>query len=77
MSDETDKLRAQLEMVELEEQLRVAKNTDEGASDDLRLALREARYRYRTLRDANPDVPGPGDVAASPATIDGSVGVQQ
>jgi|GEM_PF-3001228 len=77
MSDETDKLRAQLEMVELEEQLRVAKNTDEGASDDLRLALREARYRYRTLRDASPDALGPGDAVANPAAIDGSVGVQQ
>jgi len=76
MSSETDKLRAQLEMAELEEKLVRAKDTKKGPSHDLKMAVREARQRYRELRDGNPDVPASGDAVVNPEPVTGGVEVQ-
>jgi uncharacterized protein (UPF0262 family) len=58
-----DKERARAEMETLEAQLIEAKEAGE-APNELKLALREARQRFRTLRDADPDPLGPGDAVA-------------
>jgi uncharacterized protein (UPF0262 family) len=55
-----DKERARAEMETLEAQLVEAKESGD-APMELKLALREARQRFRTLRDADPDPVGPGD----------------
>jgi hypothetical protein len=57
-----DKERARAEMEALEAQLIEAKESGEAPSE-LKLAVREARQRFRTLRDADPDPLGPGDAA--------------
>lgn len=48
-------IRAELEVVELEEQLVAAKATGD-ASRELKLRVREARQRYRELRGGGVDV---------------------
>jgi hypothetical protein len=62
-----DKEAARAEMEALEAQLIEAKETGDAAPE-LKLALREARQRFRLLRAAEPDVLGPGD-----ATVEAGV----
>jgi len=66
-----DELRAALAVAELEEQLAAAKTTSEGPSAELKLAVREARQTYRTMREGYPV----GEGEARPATIETSAGV--
>jgi hypothetical protein len=58
---EDEKEVARAEMQKLEAKLRDAKDTDKGPTNKLKLQLREARQRFRELRDANPDPVGSGD----------------
>lgn len=46
-----EELRAQLKVVELEEKLAAAKDTEEGASEVLKAKVRDARREYRAKRD--------------------------
>jgi len=55
-----DKEQARAEMEALEAQLVEAKES-ESLTPELKLAVREARQRFRELRDADPDAVGPGD----------------
>jgi hypothetical protein len=65
MSD--DKEAARTEMLALEEQLIKAKAA--GQDDPaLKLQLRQARQRFRELRDGNPDPLGPGDATVKAGT---------
>lgn len=66
-----DELRAALAVAELEEQLADAKATDAGPSDELKLALRDARQAYRTIREGYPT----SDGEPRPAVIDTTTGV--
>jgi hypothetical protein len=63
-----DKERARAEMEALEAQLIEAKESGEPPQE-LKLALREARQRFRELRQVEPDPLGPGD-----ATVEARVG---
>lgn len=66
---------AELRVVELEEQLVAAKDTDGGASQELKRELREARESFRLLRETAPPDQEPGDATVRPATIETSAGV--
>lgn len=66
-----DELRAALAVAELEDELAAAKLTPEGPSADLKLALREARQTYRSMREGYPVAEG----EARPATIETTTGV--
>jgi hypothetical protein len=55
-----DKEQARAEMKALEAQLVAAKESGE-VSQDLKLAVREVRQRFRQLREVEPDPVGPGD----------------
>ncbi len=68
-----DELRAALAVAELEEQLAAAKATDDGPSADLKLALREARQTYRTMREGYPA----GEGEARPATVETTTTVNE
>jgi hypothetical protein len=65
-------LAAEVAVVELEDELAAAK--EYGAAEmEMKLRLREARYRFRTLReggdpDSDPNVE-PGDAVVRPATV--------
>jgi hypothetical protein len=63
-----DKEQARAEMEALEAQLVEAKES-ESLTPELKLAVREARQRFRQLRQAEPDPLGPGD-----ATVEAGVG---
>lgn len=66
MATRTELLRAELEAAELEEKLAEAKK-DGPASHELKLQVREARQRFRTLR--GPTQAGPGDAVAAPEPV--------
>lgn len=72
-----DELHAELEVAELEEQLVAAKDAgDEAMLRDVKYALREARYRFRTLRaGGDPDV-GNGDAVVRPDVINSKAMVE-
>jgi hypothetical protein len=73
MGRKADMIRAELEVAELEEALLAAKVN--GAPDDeyetLKQDLRDARRRFRLLRDGA----GAAGVVVSPATVDAAVEV--
>jgi hypothetical protein len=58
---------AELAVVELEEQLVAAKDTEDGPTRALKLELRAARERFRRLRS--------GEGVATPATIEAKAGL--
>ncbi len=68
-----DELRAALAVAELEEQLVAAKATGDGPTAELKLALRDARQTYRTMREGYQA--GEGD--ARPATIETAATVNE
>lgn len=65
---ERDELEAHLRVLDLEDQLRAAKEQSDESPGyrDLKLQLREARRVHRTLREGG--VPGEG--VARPATVE-------
>lgn len=65
MTRPVEELEAELEVAKLEEQLRDAKQTSDGPSNELKLELREARRRFRELRQARPA----GEGVARPETV--------
>lgn len=56
---------AEAAVAELEDELIEAKDTDDGPTRDLKLALRDARQKYRKLRDAGNATVTPDVIAAS------------
>ena len=68
-----DELRAALAVAELEEELAAVKGTDAGPTADLKLALRDARQTYRTMREGYPA----GEGEARPATIETTATVNE
>lgn len=73
MARSVDEIRAELAVAELEQQLRDAKNTDDGPGTDLKHELRAARQAYRELRGSRPA--GSGD--ARPDTIAATATVEE
>ncbi len=67
----SDDLRAELEVVELEEALIQAKGTKKGPSREQKLQVREARRAAREAREAEQS----GDGVARPKTVRASAGV--
>lgn len=66
---------AELAVIELEDELAAAKDSDEGASRELKERLREARRVFREQRAGEPAEPG--DAIASPDTISATAEVQE
>lgn len=60
---------AELAVIELEDELAAAKDSDEGASRELKERLREARRAFRELRA--------GDANVSPSTISATAEVRE
>lgn len=76
----TEELRAQLAMVELEERLVALKadpDTDPEVLAECKVALREARVRFRTFREGGRPEPAPGDAVATPGTVATSATVER
>jgi len=67
----SDELRAQLEVVELEEKLVAAKDTKKGPSQELKQEVRDARQQAREARDASEA----GNGVARPETVKAKSGV--
>lgn len=68
MSDRRALAAAELEVLDLEEELAAAKDSEAGGPEyvDLKLRLREARRVHRTLREGG----DPGEGVARPETIE-------
>jgi hypothetical protein len=67
-----DELAAELEVVRLEEEYVAAKDSG-TASDEQKLALRDARQRYRDLRAQQ----APGEGVARPEPVQASAAVEE
>jgi hypothetical protein len=75
-----DELRAELEVEELQERLTAAKQdpkADPEQLQQLKVDLREARRRHRTLREATPPEAAAGDAVVRPATVKATTKVRR
>lgn len=84
-----DELKAELEVVELEDELRDLKADPDvptgerggpPASEEylqLKEQLREARRRFREMREAAPPEQAPGDATVRPATVRSKTSVKR
>jgi hypothetical protein len=72
-----DELHAELEVLELQEQLVAAKQDPNADLQQLKADLRDARRRHRTLREAAPPEAAAGDAAVRPDTVKATTKVKR
>jgi hypothetical protein len=72
-----EELRAELEVLDLEEQLVAAKQDPKADLAQLKAGLREARHRHRTLREAAPPEAAAGDAVVRPDAVKATTKVRR